>query len=161
MQYESTLQCYCSYFKQFWFLLFYPPQLGTFRSSEGEFFVEPLHSYNGEHYEEEHTKPHIVYRKKAPKKEAAREDTACDTSGTMKWWEERCNGDFCSDAFFCCFFCERESVRARAERERAESVSLRKPVYQLTESAFTWCLMALSGEEKREDGTPCWELLNV
>uniref|UniRef100_A0A674E916 ADAM metallopeptidase with thrombospondin type 1 motif 9 n=1 Tax=Salmo trutta TaxID=8032 RepID=A0A674E916_SALTR len=57
--------------------------LGTFRSSEGEFFVEPLHSYNGEHYEEEHTKPHIVYRKKAPKKEAAREDTACDTSERM------------------------------------------------------------------------------
>ncbi|KAK6319051.1 hypothetical protein J4Q44_G00102620, partial [Coregonus suidteri] len=55
--------------------------LGTFRSPEGEFFVEPLHSYNGEHYEEEHTKPHIVYRKKAPKKEAAGEDTACDTSG--------------------------------------------------------------------------------
>uniref|UniRef100_A0A665U9L4 ADAM metallopeptidase with thrombospondin type 1 motif, 9 n=1 Tax=Echeneis naucrates TaxID=173247 RepID=A0A665U9L4_ECHNA len=37
--------------------------LGTFRSPEGEYFVEPLHSYQGEHYEEEHTKPHIVYRK--------------------------------------------------------------------------------------------------
>uniref|UniRef100_A0A8C2K2Q1 ADAM metallopeptidase with thrombospondin type 1 motif, 9 n=1 Tax=Cyprinus carpio TaxID=7962 RepID=A0A8C2K2Q1_CYPCA len=37
--------------------------LGTFRSPEGEFFVEPLHSYNGEHYEEEHIKPHVVYRK--------------------------------------------------------------------------------------------------
>uniref|UniRef100_A0A8C1Z6Z7 ADAM metallopeptidase with thrombospondin type 1 motif, 9 n=1 Tax=Cyprinus carpio TaxID=7962 RepID=A0A8C1Z6Z7_CYPCA len=37
--------------------------LGTFRSPEGEFFVEPLHSYNGQHYEEEHIKPHVVYRK--------------------------------------------------------------------------------------------------
>uniref|UniRef100_A0AAR2JEP4 Peptidase M12B domain-containing protein n=1 Tax=Pygocentrus nattereri TaxID=42514 RepID=A0AAR2JEP4_PYGNA len=41
--------------------------LGTFRSSEGEYFVEPLHSYDGEHYEEEHIKPHIVYRKDAHK----------------------------------------------------------------------------------------------
>ncbi|XP_071191355.1 A disintegrin and metalloproteinase with thrombospondin motifs 9-like [Salvelinus alpinus] len=55
--------------------------LGTFRSPEGEYFVEPLHSYNGELYEEEHTKPHIVYRKKASANEAAVEDTACDTSG--------------------------------------------------------------------------------
>ncbi|KAL0978547.1 hypothetical protein UPYG_G00171970 [Umbra pygmaea] len=50
--------------------------LGTFRSSEGEYFVEPLHSYNGENYEEEHAKPHVVYRKNSHQK-----DTACDTSG--------------------------------------------------------------------------------
>ncbi|KAI1890950.1 hypothetical protein AGOR_G00158860 [Albula goreensis] len=60
--------------------------LGTFRSSEGEFFVEPLHSYNGEHYEEEHNKPHILYRKDTPKKDMheeghTEEGTACDTSG--------------------------------------------------------------------------------
>uniref|UniRef100_A0AAQ5Y9S1 ADAM metallopeptidase with thrombospondin type 1 motif, 9 n=1 Tax=Amphiprion ocellaris TaxID=80972 RepID=A0AAQ5Y9S1_AMPOC len=55
--------------------------LGTFRSPEGEYFVEPLHSYQGEHYEEEHTKPHIVYRKSAPKKQTSGETSACDTSG--------------------------------------------------------------------------------
>lgn len=60
-----------------------PHQLGTFRSPEGEYFVEPLHSYKGEHYEEEHTKPHIVYRKSAPKKQTDGEDSACDTSGTV------------------------------------------------------------------------------
>ncbi|XP_057217924.1 A disintegrin and metalloproteinase with thrombospondin motifs 9 [Triplophysa rosa] len=54
--------------------------LGTFRSPEGEFFVEPLHSYNGEDYEEEHTKPHIVYRKNASKK-TVEESTAYETSG--------------------------------------------------------------------------------
>uniref|UniRef100_A0A671UNM5 ADAM metallopeptidase with thrombospondin type 1 motif 9 n=1 Tax=Sparus aurata TaxID=8175 RepID=A0A671UNM5_SPAAU len=54
--------------------------LGTFRSPEGEYFVEPLHSYQGEHYEEEHTKPHVVYRKSAPKKHTSGEDSACDTS---------------------------------------------------------------------------------
>ncbi|XP_056293354.1 A disintegrin and metalloproteinase with thrombospondin motifs 9 [Pseudoliparis swirei] len=56
--------------------------LGTFRSPEGEFFVEPLHSYRGERYEEEHTKPHVVYRKRvAEQQAAAAEDSACDTSG--------------------------------------------------------------------------------
>ncbi|XP_061689162.1 LOW QUALITY PROTEIN: A disintegrin and metalloproteinase with thrombospondin motifs 9-like [Syngnathoides biaculeatus] len=54
---------------------------GTFRSPEGEYFVEPLHSYRGEHYEEEHTKPHIVYRKSAPEKEKSVENSTCDTSG--------------------------------------------------------------------------------
>ncbi|XP_030632604.1 A disintegrin and metalloproteinase with thrombospondin motifs 9 [Chanos chanos] len=54
--------------------------LGTFRSPEGEYFVEPLHSYNGEHYEEEHNKPHIVYKKDTLKK-AEGEQTSCDTSG--------------------------------------------------------------------------------
>ena len=58
-------------------------QLGTFRSPEGEYFVEPLHSYQGEHYEEEHTKPHVVYRKSALLKQTSVEDSACDTSGTV------------------------------------------------------------------------------
>lgn len=63
--------------------LFSAIQLGTFRSPEGEYFVEPLHNYQGEHYEEEHTKPHVVYRKSAPKKQTSGENSACDTSGTM------------------------------------------------------------------------------
>ncbi|XP_051531405.1 A disintegrin and metalloproteinase with thrombospondin motifs 9 [Myxocyprinus asiaticus] len=57
--------------------------LGTFRSPEGEYFVEPLHSYNGEHYEEEHTKPHIVYRKD-PLKRTLEDSTACETSGHIE-----------------------------------------------------------------------------
>uniref|UniRef100_H3D0N5 ADAM metallopeptidase with thrombospondin type 1 motif, 9 n=1 Tax=Tetraodon nigroviridis TaxID=99883 RepID=H3D0N5_TETNG len=55
--------------------------LGTFRSPEGEYFVEPLHNYQGEHYEEEHTKPHVVYKKRAPKPQTSGESSACDTSG--------------------------------------------------------------------------------
>ncbi|XP_037107672.1 A disintegrin and metalloproteinase with thrombospondin motifs 9 [Syngnathus acus] len=53
---------------------------GTFRSPEGEYFVEPLHNYQGEHYEEEHTKPHIVYKKSAPEKDKSGDSSACDTS---------------------------------------------------------------------------------
>uniref|UniRef100_A0AAQ4R1Z0 ADAM metallopeptidase with thrombospondin type 1 motif, 9 n=1 Tax=Gasterosteus aculeatus aculeatus TaxID=481459 RepID=A0AAQ4R1Z0_GASAC len=62
---------------------FSAPQLGTFRSPEGEYFVEPLHSFQGEHYEEEHTKPHIVYRKRASTKQTTVENSACDTSGMV------------------------------------------------------------------------------
>uniref|UniRef100_A0A8C6PYT6 ADAM metallopeptidase with thrombospondin type 1 motif 9 n=1 Tax=Nothobranchius furzeri TaxID=105023 RepID=A0A8C6PYT6_NOTFU len=55
--------------------------LGTFRSPDGEYFMEPLHSYQGQYYEEEHTKPHIVYRKResknqTSKKESERKDTS-------------------------------------------------------------------------------------
>lgn len=64
-------------------VLFCVLQLGTFRSPEGEYFVEPLHNYQGEHYEEEHTKPHVVYRKKAPQQQTSGESSACDTSGTQ------------------------------------------------------------------------------
>lgn len=71
-------------------------QLGTFRSPEGEYFVEPLHSYQGEYYEEEHTKPHIVYRKKAPSRQSSGENSACDTSGMMySMISKEC---FCSSA---------------------------------------------------------------
>ncbi|KAJ3602159.1 hypothetical protein NHX12_029918 [Muraenolepis orangiensis] len=37
--------------------------LGTFTSPDGAFFVEALHSYEGENYPEEHMKPHLVYRR--------------------------------------------------------------------------------------------------
>lgn len=73
------------------FSLFAPPhpnQLGTFRSPEGEYFVEPLHSYQGEEYEEEHTKPHIVYRKTAARKRKA----AAATSGTSTTEEQEGEG---------------------------------------------------------------------
>uniref|UniRef100_A0A8C5C4L8 ADAM metallopeptidase with thrombospondin type 1 motif 9 n=1 Tax=Gadus morhua TaxID=8049 RepID=A0A8C5C4L8_GADMO len=54
--------------------------LGTFTSLEGEYFVEPLRSYEGEHYEEEHMKPHIVYRKSAPKEKREGEEGASRAS---------------------------------------------------------------------------------
>lgn len=72
-----------------WCALFFASQLGTFRSPDGEYFVEPLHSYQGEHYEEEHTKPHIVYRKRASEKRTSEEASACDTSGVVYFKYEK------------------------------------------------------------------------
>lgn len=44
--------------------------------------MEPLHNYNDEHYEEEHIKPHVVYRKDASKKTV--DDSTCETSGKQE-----------------------------------------------------------------------------
>uniref|UniRef100_A0A671MV84 A disintegrin and metalloproteinase with thrombospondin motifs 20-like n=1 Tax=Sinocyclocheilus anshuiensis TaxID=1608454 RepID=A0A671MV84_9TELE len=38
------------------------PQIGTFTTHSGQFFLEPLLSADGEEYEEEHNKPHLLYR---------------------------------------------------------------------------------------------------
>nr|XP_006004481.1 PREDICTED: A disintegrin and metalloproteinase with thrombospondin motifs 9 [Latimeria chalumnae] len=55
--------------------------LGTFRSHDEEYFVEPLLNLNGEEYEEEHNKPHVIYKNRdAPEKDSIREIQACDTS---------------------------------------------------------------------------------
>lgn len=38
------------------------PQVGTFTAQHGEYFLEPLLNAAGEEYDEEHNKPHLVYR---------------------------------------------------------------------------------------------------
>lgn len=38
------------------------PQVGTFTTQHGEYFLEPLLRAAGEEYDEEHNKPHLVYR---------------------------------------------------------------------------------------------------
>uniref|UniRef100_A0A8D2Q561 ADAM metallopeptidase with thrombospondin type 1 motif 9 n=1 Tax=Varanus komodoensis TaxID=61221 RepID=A0A8D2Q561_VARKO len=56
--------------------------LGTFRSHDGEYFVEPLFPPDQQEYEEEHKKPHVVYRHTMPPAFLPRDKQTCDTSGT-------------------------------------------------------------------------------
>ncbi|XP_067292715.1 A disintegrin and metalloproteinase with thrombospondin motifs 20-like [Pseudorasbora parva] len=42
--------------------------IGTFSTQSGQFFLEPLLKEDGEEYEEEHNKPHLVYRKSPDRK---------------------------------------------------------------------------------------------
>uniref|UniRef100_A0AAQ4S610 ADAM metallopeptidase with thrombospondin type 1 motif, 9 n=1 Tax=Gasterosteus aculeatus aculeatus TaxID=481459 RepID=A0AAQ4S610_GASAC len=49
-----------------------------------EYFVEPLHSFQGEHYEEEHTKPHIVYRKRASTKQTTSLSAGLATNALLR-----------------------------------------------------------------------------
>ncbi|XP_053576979.1 A disintegrin and metalloproteinase with thrombospondin motifs 9 [Bombina bombina] len=55
--------------------------LGTFKSQDGDYFVEPLLSDDGNNFEEDHNKPHVVYRHNAPQKNLSREKHICDTKG--------------------------------------------------------------------------------
>ncbi|PNI79909.1 ADAMTS9 isoform 2 [Pan troglodytes] len=54
--------------------------LGTFRSHDGDYFIEPLQSMDEQEDEEEQNKPHIIYRRSAPQREPSTGRHACDTS---------------------------------------------------------------------------------
>nr|XP_028575323.1 A disintegrin and metalloproteinase with thrombospondin motifs 9 isoform X3 [Podarcis muralis] len=58
--------------------------LGTFRSHDGEYFVEPLIPPDQQEYAEEHKKPHVVYRHSVPPTAVPRDKQTCDTSGHEK-----------------------------------------------------------------------------
>ncbi|XP_004644840.1 A disintegrin and metalloproteinase with thrombospondin motifs 9 [Octodon degus] len=54
--------------------------LGTFRSHDGDYFIEPLLSVDQGENEEEQNKPHIIYRRSIPQKEPSSGKHTCDTS---------------------------------------------------------------------------------
>ncbi|KAM9593052.1 A disintegrin and metalloproteinase with thrombospondin motifs 9 isoform 1-T1 [Trichechus inunguis] len=54
--------------------------LGTFRSHDGDYFIEPLLSIDEQEDEEEQNKPHIIYRRSSPQREPSTGRHACDTS---------------------------------------------------------------------------------
>lgn len=56
-------------------------QMGTFRSHDGDYFIEPLLSTDEQEDEEEQNKPHIIYRRSTPQREPSTGKHACDTSG--------------------------------------------------------------------------------
>uniref|UniRef100_A0A8C0VMC1 ADAM metallopeptidase with thrombospondin type 1 motif 9 n=1 Tax=Cyanistes caeruleus TaxID=156563 RepID=A0A8C0VMC1_CYACU len=56
--------------------------LGTFKSDDGDYFVEPLLSLEEQEYEEEHNKPHLVYRHRTSPTNSSGDRQTCDTPGT-------------------------------------------------------------------------------
>lgn len=58
------------------------PQVGTFTTQHGEYFLEPLLNAAGEEYDEEHNKPHLVYRHERHKDtKSANATVPCAASG--------------------------------------------------------------------------------
>ncbi|KAF4794552.1 ADAM metallopeptidase with thrombospondin type 1 motif 9 [Turdus rufiventris] len=53
--------------------------LGTFKSDDGDYFVEPLLSLEEQEYEEEHNKPHLVYRHRTPPTNSSGDRQTCNT----------------------------------------------------------------------------------
>lgn len=63
MNSDGMHKCMCTlHTKRFSLSLFFLPQIGTFTTQHGEYFLEPLLNAAGEEYDEEHNKPHLVYR---------------------------------------------------------------------------------------------------
>lgn len=60
-----------------------PPQVGTFTTQHGEYFLEPLLNAAGEEYDEQHNKPHLVYRHERHKNTSKSANTTvpCAASG--------------------------------------------------------------------------------
>ncbi|KAI4905651.1 hypothetical protein NFI96_011351 [Prochilodus magdalenae] len=55
--------------------------IGTFTTHSGEYFLEPLMRADGEEDEEEHNKPHLVYKRERKKRSATDQSEPCASSG--------------------------------------------------------------------------------
>uniref|UniRef100_A0A8C6WWM1 ADAM metallopeptidase with thrombospondin type 1 motif 20 n=1 Tax=Neogobius melanostomus TaxID=47308 RepID=A0A8C6WWM1_9GOBI len=62
--------------------------IGTFTTQQGEYFLEPLMHPEGEEHDEEHNKPHLVYR---------RERLRTPLGKHSCWWYTRKPGDMAED----------------------------------------------------------------
>lgn len=67
----------CSFILLFHLIL----QIGTFTTHSGEYFLEPLMTSDEEEYEEEHNKPHLVYKHDRKKKHNSDTAEPCASSG--------------------------------------------------------------------------------
>lgn len=56
-------------------------QIGTFTTHSGEYFLEPLMTADEEDYEEEHNKPHLVYKHERKNKQDSDRSEPCASSG--------------------------------------------------------------------------------
>lgn len=67
-------------------------QIGTFTTHSGEYFLEPLMKADGEEDEEEHNKPHLIYKHERKKRPATGTDhpEPCASSGNGQLFYFRC-----------------------------------------------------------------------
>ncbi|XP_018414982.1 PREDICTED: A disintegrin and metalloproteinase with thrombospondin motifs 20-like, partial [Nanorana parkeri] len=55
--------------------------IGTFKAHDGEYFLEPLMKYDGKEHEDEHSKPHLLYKKQQKSGEPfGKADLNCETA---------------------------------------------------------------------------------
>uniref|UniRef100_A0A8D0G345 ADAM metallopeptidase with thrombospondin type 1 motif 20 n=1 Tax=Strix occidentalis caurina TaxID=311401 RepID=A0A8D0G345_STROC len=55
--------------------------MGTFKAHDGEYFLEPLMKADGGEHEDEHNKPHLIYRHEELKKKYQKSHKPCEVSG--------------------------------------------------------------------------------
>lgn len=57
--------------------------MGTFKAHDGEYILEPLMKVDGGEHEDEHNKPHLIYRQDELKKEYQKSHKPCEVSGMV------------------------------------------------------------------------------
>lgn len=60
--------------------------MGTFKSQDSEYFLEPLMTADEEELEDEHYKPHLIYRHEEFRKDPHQNSyKSCEISGIVKF----------------------------------------------------------------------------
>lgn len=57
--------------------------MGTFKANDGEYFLEPVLKADGGEHEDDHNKPHLIYRQELKRNSFARSHGPCEVSGKL------------------------------------------------------------------------------
>lgn len=57
--------------------------MGTFKAHDGEYFLEPLMKTDGGEHEDEHNKPHLIYRHEEINRKYQKSHKPCEVSGIV------------------------------------------------------------------------------
>ena len=93
---DSWLSCFCvlilTYGPVYFFLVikrkvnfyfFFNFQMGTFKAHDGEYFLEPIMKADGSEHEDDHNKPHLIYRQELKRNYFLHSHKPCDISGKL------------------------------------------------------------------------------
>ena len=64
--------------------------MGTFKAHDGEYFLEPIMKADGSEHEDDHNKPHLIYRQELKRNYFLQSHKPCDVSG--KLWSKTLYG---------------------------------------------------------------------
>lgn len=64
-------------------MLLSPFQMGTFKAHDGEYFLEPVMKADGGEHEEDHNKPHLIYRQELKRSSSTQSPGPWDVSGKL------------------------------------------------------------------------------
>ena len=64
-------------------MLLSPFQMGTVKAHDGEYFLEPVMKADGSEHEDDHNKPHLIYRQELKRSSSTQSHGPCDVSGKL------------------------------------------------------------------------------
>lgn len=64
-------------------MLLSPFQMGTFKVHDGEYFLEPVMKADGSEHEDDHNKPHLIYRQELKRSSSTQSHGPCEVSGKL------------------------------------------------------------------------------